>query len=319
MKTAAPAIFVFSLATAYAGARGEFSGVILEESTRSIRPLLRSEGGVSTGSPAVRNVEYASLSPDGRTALAVRDGAVYLIRRLNGAIPVWRELPAGPFRPGRAVWSAKARAVALIPAGDPRIELWKNVDSDPAAAGVIETDLVNGRIVSLAVDDEAREVFLATQDESGGTIWAAAPGQVPRMILSLAQAGELRLEGGALYAADRGRSEILKITSWDVATQVSTVAMQGHGILDPVAFALSGDQKMIWIASRGTRQVVALDIARGAVRAAIDLDFAPARFQTAAGSLIYVSGGAAGVHPARLIETGSLEVYEVPVSASAAE
>jgi hypothetical protein len=299
---------------------GRVSAVLLDEATRSIRPIVRSGEFFVTGGASVKNFDYAALAGDARNAVAVRGGAVYIIRRLDGASPVWRELTLEEFKIGRAAWSEDSNALALLAADGSRLQLWKKLNSDPAPAGEVDLTAIEGRIVSFTLDSGAKTIFVAARDQAGGTLWLLSPNQVPRIVLTLDMPGELVLTGGALYVADRGRSEILKLTQWDTAMQVTTIAMAGHGIQDPAGFALSRDGKTLWVASRETQQVVALDIDKGAVTAVIDLAFAPTRFQPAgAGTLFFVTSGVPGAQPAVMIDTGSLDVFGVPVSASAAE
>lgn len=84
---------------------GPVSGLLVDEQSRSIRPIVGMPGSAYAGDASVTAFDFASAAPDGRNALITRAGSLYLIRRLDGAAPVWRELNNEPVAIGRAAWS----------------------------------------------------------------------------------------------------------------------------------------------------------------------------------------------------------------------
>src|SRR5258708_4487047 len=62
--------------------QGPTSGVVFESSTSSIRPILGLAGGAHLGSAIYTGLDYASIAPDGRSALAVQSGQLILIQDL---------------------------------------------------------------------------------------------------------------------------------------------------------------------------------------------------------------------------------------------
>src|SRR5258708_35637070 len=60
--------------------QGPTSGLIYDSASRSIRPILGLAGGAHLGSAIVSDLDYASIAPNGRSALVVESGQVALIR-----------------------------------------------------------------------------------------------------------------------------------------------------------------------------------------------------------------------------------------------
>lgn len=272
MRLAIPLLLLSAFA---AGQALPVSGVIVDQVSRSIRPVVALASSVQAGSAKVREFDFAAAAPDGRNALVVRSSGLYVIRRLDGALPVWRELSPEKFSVARAAWSENSESLALVDMESNRLDLWTRMTYEPKRTGSVDLASVTERIVSLAVDKDARFAFAATQGRESGTLYLLKPGQEPLMILPLSKPGVIRLADGALYIADRGRSEVLKLTNWDRMPNVLTLASAGNGIDDPVGFALDVPRRLLYVASGGTRQVLAIDTQSGAVKEVLDLDFAP--------------------------------------------
>jgi hypothetical protein len=268
----------------------------------------------------VRSFEFAAAAPDGGNALVQKDGRLYIVRRLNGFSPVWRELNGAAASIGRAAWGAGSESLALLSSGEPKLEFWSKLSSEPKLSGTSDLTSLMEPVVSLAVDSAARTAFVATQGENGGTLFLLRPGEEPRVILPLGRAGALFLSSDWLYITDRGRNEVLRISGWDKSLRIETVASAAHGLSEPVGAALSADGKYVYVASAGTRQVLAVEIGTGAVKAALDLDFRPTRMERlGSGPLFLLAKGIPGEEPAQVLDANTRRVYFVPVSAAGGE
>jgi hypothetical protein len=299
---------------------GPVSGLLVDEESRSIRPILGVPGSAYAGEASVTEFDLAVAAPNGQHALISKGGSLYLIRRLDGATPVWRQLINESATFGRAAWSESSTSFAVVNATTSRLELWTDLAKDPRQAVAIDTSSLSGRIVYLAVDQDASFAFAATQGLDGGALFLLKAGQEPRMILPLGKAGGLLLSGEELYVTDRGRNEVLRVTNWASNPAVATIASAGHGVNDPVGAALSGDRKTLYIASAGVNQVLGLDVASSAVKSALDLEFQPTRLERlGSGSLLLLEKGIPGESPAQVLDSATQKVYFVPVSAAAGE
>lgn len=314
-------LFAFALfAIAMPAQTLPMSGVIVDQVNRAIRPILAGAESAQAGSATVREFDFAVPAPDGQNALVSRDGSLYIIRRLNGALPVWRELLSEKSQVKRAVWSDNSESLALIDASANRLELWTRMSYEPKHKWAADLASISERIVSLAVDGEARFAFAATQGKDSGTLYLLKPGQEPLMLLPLGKAGVIQLAGGALYIADRGRNEVIRLTNWDRIPNVATLASAGNGLVDPVGFAVDAERKLLHVASRGTQQVLGIDLQSGAVKDTLDLDFAPTTLdRVGRGQLFLLESGLAGSLPAQLLDTRAQKAALVPVSAASGD
>mgnify|MGYP000290273622 CR=1 FL=1 len=292
------------------------AGVLVNHVERTIRLVVAGEETATAGRPRVREFDAAWPSPDGRATLISKSGALYLVRRLDGTIPVWRELRDNSAAIGRAAWSEDSSALALHIPGDRKLELWKR-DAQGDLRRSWEADLasVEERIQSIAVAPDAREAFLATQGREAGTLWILRRNEQPRMLFPLGKAGEMQLIGGSLYIADRGRNEVLRYSGWDAMPRVETLMMAGHGLADPVGFALLAEEKKLLVASAGTSQVLVLDLRSNQLRDPVALDAPPARFERLGASPLFVldAGTAA---PARLFDASGQRLLAMTAPAA---
>ena len=299
---------------------GPVSGLLVDEQSRSIRPILGMPGSAYAGEASVTAFDFASAAPDGRSALISRTGSLYLIRRLDGATPVWRQLSGDSASFGRAAWSENSESFAVVNTTANQVELWTNLSSDPKLASSIDISSLTESIVSLAVNKDASYAFASTQGVDGGTLYQLKAGDVPRMILPLGRAGGLLLGADSLYVTDRGHNEVLRVTNWASNPVVTSIVTSGHGVNDPVGAAWSADRKMLYIASAGINQVIGFDIASSAVKATFDLDFQPTRLERlGSGDLLLLEKGIPGQAPAQVLDSAAQKIYFIPVSAGAGE
>ncbi len=299
---------------------GPVSGLLVDDQSRSIRPILGMPGSAYAGEASVTAFDFAAAAPNGQQALVSRDGSLYLLRRLDGTTPVWLELFKKSATFGRAAWSESSTSFAIVNSTASRLELWTDLAKDPRQAAAIDISGLSEQIVALAVDQDASFAFAATQGADSGALYLLKPGQEPRMILPLSRAGGLLLSGEALYVTDRGRNEVLRVTDWASNPAVATIASAGHGVNDPVGTAFSADRKTLYIASAGVNQVLGLDVASNAVKSTLDLDFQPTRLERLGpGSLLLLEKGIPGETPAQVLDSAAQKVYFIPVSAVAGE
>lgn len=308
--------FAFALfATVLPAQTLPMSGVIVDQVNRAIRPIVAGSESAQAGTAKVREFDFAVAAPDGRNALVSRDGSLYIIRRLDGALPVWRELLPENMEVKRAAWSDNSESLALIDGTANRLELWTRLTYEPKRKGTVDLTSITERIVSLAVDGEARFAFAATQGKESGTLYLLKPGQEPLMLLPLTRAGVIQLAGNALYVADRGSNEVIRLTNWDRMPNVVTLASAGNGLVDPVGFAVDAERKLLYVASRGTQQVLGIDLQSGAVKDTLDLGFAPSALdRVGQGQLFLLESGLAGTLPAQLLDTRAQRAALMPVN-----
>ena len=319
MKTVSMAMiltgaFALTLAAENDALRGPVSGLIIDAESGSIRPILGSAGAAYAGAAAVRGASYAAASSDGERALVANQGTLYLVQRLGASAPVWTALREDASDLGLSAFAVRGGAAVIHDTGHNRLEIWRNLRHEPESGGVIDLGSVEGRLVSLALDADGSTVFAALQEtEDSAAVYRLASGEAPKLMVTLERAGAMELRDGALYIADRGRHEVLRLSQWDAALQVATVASGAHGVEDPVGIAVSDDGATLYVASRETQQVLAIDIQDQALKAALDLSFRPSRLERS-GNVLLLAAGVPGLEPAQVLDPARFEIYFVPVS-----
>jgi hypothetical protein len=247
-------------------------------------------------------------------ALVQNGASIYVVRRLDGGIPVWREmleLPAGTARPERASWSSDSSAVALYSSRERILEMWSGLTTDPKREGSIDLWNLDGRLVSFAASKDGRQAFFALEGDNGGSLYTAKVGEYPRMLLPLGRSGVLLLNGERLYVADRGRNEVLRLSQWNTSLKVELAAAPGHGVSDPVGIQLSEDGRTLVIANSASRQLIAVETDTWRLRSIRDLDFRPTGLDRSGGLFVTSppSGASTG---AWMMDASTLSLLEIP-------
>jgi DNA-binding beta-propeller fold protein YncE len=296
------------------------SGVLVDDATASIRPLVGDSGSAHAGDASVSDVQYALAAPDGRTALVVRDDKISVVRRVQTSMPVWRDLTENRIEDrisvDRAVWSQDSNALAIYDAAQATIFFWKNAQSEPAPAGRFDMSQFPSAPASLALDKEARYVFATFLEREGASLVVIPVGGAAQTLLTLSRPGAMFLSDGTLYIADRGRAEVYALSNWTTGLTLRTVVAAGNGIKDPAGIALSPDGKQLYVADAGSRQVIAFELGSSEQTAAVQLDFRPTRMDLiAGGSLFLLDKGSRGESPAQVLQAPDLQVFHVPVGA----
>ncbi|NWF83646.1 MAG: hypothetical protein HXY18_07445 [Bryobacteraceae bacterium] len=297
---------------------GPVSGVLIDSTARTIRPILGMPGAAYAGPATVTSFEFAAAAPGSQNALIAKDGMLFVLRRLAGGRPVWRELDSGVSDIEFAAWSDNSEAIVLQPRGEARLDFWTTLSYEPKKAGSVDISSLSERMESVAVDPDGRFAFAATQGEDSGTLYLLKPGDLPRMLMPLRKAGSMMLAGNTLWVADRGSNEVFRLRNWDQMPQIQPAAAAAHGVNDPVGVALSRDGKFLWVASAGSRNVLALDLDSSQVKHVLELDFTPTRMhRLGADGLFLLENGVPGEAPAQVLDTSAGKVYFVPVGALA--
>ena len=293
------------------------SGVLVDDATASIRPLLGDTGSAHAGDASVSDVQFALAAPDGRTALVLRDDRISVVRRVQTQMPVWRDLTDEHVGVDRAVWSQDSNALAIYDAAQATIFFWKNVQSDPAPAGRFDMSQFPNAPASMALDPEARFVFATFREREGASLVVIPVGGSAQTLLTLSKPGAMFLADGTLYIADRGRAEVYALSNWTTGFTLRTIVTAGNGIIDPAGIALSPDGKQLYVADAGRKQVMAFELGSSEQKAAVQLDFPPTRMDLiAGGSLFLLDKGNPGETPAQMLQTPDLQVVHVPVGAA---
>jgi hypothetical protein len=283
---------------------GPVSGFLFDPQARAVRSIQGVLGASYLGEAVAADLEYASVAPNGKYAVAVRQDGVLLLRGLDQGIIAESALEGAAAGVTRAVWSADSTAVALW--GDAgRVQVWTDLASTPRLALAADA----GEIAAVAVASEGRGLVVAARS---GAILVASEGAALRAILQLEQPTALALAGNRLFVADAARNEILSIGDYRKGGDAQMFANTAGGVEDPVALAVSPDRSRLYAASRSKRTLTAFQVGTAEVAGVVELDFEPTRLEQFSASCFSLTGGGDGAPIQVLDSARALAVYFVP-------
>ncbi|MGH9671953.1 MAG: hypothetical protein ACRD44_02140 [Bryobacteraceae bacterium] len=226
---------------------GPVSAWVFDHSERSLRPIIGSPGSAYLGPAAVTELDFASIAPDGRSALAVRSGTLWLGALIDGG---WAWGSLRDQGASSIAWDRSAGAAVVYETAPRRLTLFRGLDaeakSEPLAA------LPEGELTALAVDSDA---VLAAVGDAVYRIDAASA----KLLANVEKVSAIVLRGGDLYAADRARGEIARLRNYREPSGLERVA----AVEAPVAMSLGADGATLLVAGAG--KLVTLDAASGTV------------------------------------------------------
>lgn len=299
------------------GLRGPVSGLIVDEQTHAVRPIVGLPGSAYAGAASLGAADFAVAAPDGDAALVLRDGALSLVRHIAAAEPSWRTVRAEAAAVDRAVFSPDSGSVALVSHTNKSVEFLSGLNGDLRWRESVSLADISGTLASIVLARDAEYAFAAFQEsDETATLYLLKSGEASRQLYTLSKAGALLLDRDALWVADAARNEIVRITNWNDGLQINTVATEALGVNRPVGLALSANGRTLFVANGEVRQLVAIDIAAQEVKSTLDLGFTPSRFDRS-GSMFLLTTGVAGERPVQVFDPERMQVFFVPVSKDA--
>ncbi|MBK5294574.1 MAG: hypothetical protein JJE04_23200 [Acidobacteriia bacterium] len=283
---------------------GPVSGLVYDGQSKALRIIMGVPGAAFLGGELAGSLELASVSPDGRFALALSEGKLNLIR-LDQPDAVWQLLDEHA-RVERIAWSQDSSAAAV--AGDSRVTLWRNLATQ---ASRLDLDLPAeiGSLTALAVHPEANSVAIATK----GSVFYL-DGQ-SKLVAQTSDASALLFDGADLFLADRSTDQILRIRGYASSAELSLLAGAAMRIDDPVAINLAPGGASLMVAGGSSRSLLWIDRSTGEVSRSLDLDFEPVRLDRFSGvsPLFVLNDRASATDPVQILDGGAIPaVYFVP-------
>jgi hypothetical protein len=187
------------------------SGYVLDSVSQSIRPVQGFVGAAVLGSSVFGEIDWASLAPNQKSALAERNGFLIWIPDL-AAPERWQTLDRLP-EVQQAFWAADASRAALLTKGDQLIWL-TNFNSAPVPLSTwnlvrsgrpgLPREQVAWTI--LAADSAADKVLLAARTGQTWNLWLASASEASCRRCFFPE-GRRGLRSGCSISSDRSDSE----------------------------------------------------------------------------------------------------------------
>lgn len=257
-----------SLMAQQPGLRGPVSGLVYDEPARAVRAILGVPGSSYLGAPVLASLDFASVAPNGRLAVALQAGHLTLVR--FGAETTTETLAENYPTPSLSSWAADSSSVALYGA-EAGIAVWRKLDAAPEPARLGNPASL-GLVSALSLEEGARSVVLIARGEGNSAVYRAAEGSEPALLASGLDITSIAAGADAVYFADRAAHTVSAVRG---AAEVSQIANEALGVKDPVGLALIGGELLA--ASGENHELLRLNPATGELLGRIALGFAPDR------------------------------------------
>jgi hypothetical protein len=285
---------------------GPMSGLVFDEYARSLRWIVGVPGAAYLGSDVAAGLDIAAVAPNGKFAVAVKDGALFLLR-LDTAEPQWETLETEAGAVENIHWNADSSAVVVT--GD-SLRIWRNLGG--AAERLALTGIDGSKWLAFALEPGAGAVLAA---KSGGVY--RLTNSEARLISAVENPTGLAIAGDVAYVTDRAGKQVLALRGWTNSVEVSLIGTEALGIDDPVAVGLAGDSRSLFIAGGKSRSIVQFDPQSGLLMNRWDLDFEPTSIERLASGLLSLTRRAAESDPLQVLTTGlQPSVFFVPAGAA---
>ncbi len=253
------------------GISGPSLGYLLDASTGNLHMVRGIAGSSITGSPVHRAapVRLAAISST-RDYAVVADEAdavvFYSASNVRGdeGIALWGDAS----RVTHAAVSPRGDRFALLSASSGRVAVYTLRDGVPGEAVVFQSSMPLDSISRLALADAGEGVFVTTNASTGSSVAKINADGSVRSLASLPGVVDIALFAGSERALvlDAAQNALYETNFADANPALSLIASQAEGIDQPLAMALSGDDRSVAIASAVSRRAVVIELASRASR-----------------------------------------------------
>jgi hypothetical protein len=241
---------------------GPFAGLVFDPPSRALRPVFGLPGAARLHSPVLTEVDWASVAPDGKTAIIQQRDGIRLLAFTTLQEPVEVSLHgAAPINtPLLSAWAADSSAVVLFSAGSCALQ-WIHIDRQDATADpIVPITGIEGTVTALAAHRPSGLIVLAVAQQGIYRITPATP--APFFLLPTTDPSAITLapDGGTLWVADRTQAQLLQLSlNADNQPAAVTLSADPDKLADVSALALSSDQKSLYITTRLSKLLHRLD------------------------------------------------------------
>lgn len=296
---------------------GPITGLVFDGPSRSLRLILGMPGAARLDTTLVSDVEWASVAPNGRIAIMVRQGEARLFSRdAMDSAPDGTAINGVVESPVLSAWAADSSAVALFSTRVQSLQ-WVRFDTQGATAeSAVALAGVEGAVTALSADAGSRLAVVAVENAG---VYRISTRDGVALVLPIPDASAIALESGGrtLWVADRGNAQVVEVAldqEWTAATVLLTDAER---FADLSVIGLSSDRKSLYLADRFTKRLYLFERSTALLSEPIVLDV-PATLLTPLGRSSVLLLGQRGKldDPLYILdESSGPSIYFVPVLA----
>jgi len=253
---------------------GPITGLVFDAPTASLRQVLGMPGAARLGPPAISDVNWATVAPNGRIALVMRQGETRLVSRDDlsqdqAGIPVESVVD----EPQLSAWAADSSSVVLYSPSSRSIQWLRLTTLAALAEPPIPLTGVDGVVSALVADSSSRLAVIAV---AGAGVYRVSAADGTTQLLPSTDVSAIALEpGGAstLLVADRTTAQVLQVLNpGSEHPEVSTLLTDAERLADVSALGFTSDHKLLYFASRTTQLLYQFDRSTAMLSDGISLD-----------------------------------------------
>jgi hypothetical protein len=261
---------------------GPMPGFILDARSGSLRPVLGIPGAMQLGDRVSLSfrVVSADFDPNGNFAVVISDEApshVYVVRNLTN--PTVTDL--GTIADNSSVLAINNAGQSAVLSAPGQLQFLTSLTTSPVLANALPTNGLLGAITAGVVDDAGQCALLGTVSDAAGALESlCADGSSQRFVLRTGlriSAIALTNRGQDAILADSAGQQILRVTGYAQALEVSVLATSHDGISTPIGLQLNGQQ--VVVADSGASSIFVIDLNGQSPIRSIVLNGVPVRFK----------------------------------------
>jgi hypothetical protein len=271
---------------------GPVAGFVFDQKTQAVRPMLGLPGAAYLGDAILGGLNAAAIAPDGSSALAVREGQLFLLTGLKSGEISAKAVENAIGGADRFAWSADSSAVAVYASASGRAQVIKA----GAAGEPVDLSGLPGAVTALVLD-------------GSGKLLAGVAGGIyldGRLLASAAYPAALSVAGRDLFFVDQERDQVWQVL--DYAGQPAA-AVFAAGIAGPAGVQVYDGRVFV----AGSKGLDVFDLASRALVAHIDLEFTPTQMASFGEKALWLLNAPTGDEPLYVLSAaGAPAVYFVP-------
>ncbi len=292
---------------------GPVSAYYFDPTSAGIRAMVGVPGAAHSAPVPAANLDAVWIAPNGRMALALRQGVLVLLPDVGGDTP-GITLGSMDGSVDRVVWSGDSAGAAVYSAGSNLLRVITEAAQNPVMGPAVDLTPLGGPVLNLRLSRGAASIAATVGAGSANSLYLFSTSGSPAWIQQISDAGAMDFssDGQNLFVVDKGVNRIVNVPVADPASAVAVTLMSAEQA--PSDFTdLAGlpDGKLLYAVQAKTRSACAFEISTGKTASCETLDFTPSGLQRVSGSL-YLLNSSDGGKTVWLLDSRQNKIYFVP-------
>jgi WD40 repeat protein len=243
---------------------GPITGYFYQSASRSIRPILGVPGSAVVSDPVVTDLQFGSVSPDGRWALVERSDGAAMVRL--AARPEEIPLPAVIPEINLAVWSSSGRVLIVGSSSGKLLQPLLLSGNQWSPEAPLDLSGLPGTLSAIGASYDGSQCAIGLMDSAEGGIYFVSNG-APVLVAPAPLPVKIAFSAtGARYYAAGSTAGVIDVFEGAKHVGALTLAPDSDTPPEIAALALSADGKHLFATAKDVPSLWAFDLASGEPR-----------------------------------------------------